>query len=89
MTKPLRVVIAQVCLSADGRYSVDAPGLDQGGTRGFGTVEVGDGGLSETLRYLEGGLKFWHEDSLHQVRELQKKRRLTCPAPAPEDGEAL
>lgn len=55
-----RYVVARVCLDSEGKYSVDAPGLDQGGTLGFGTASVDEGDLESALRLLEVALKRQH-----------------------------
>jgi hypothetical protein len=63
-----RFVVAHVCLDSDGKYSIDAPGPDQGGTMGFGTSSVENGELEGTMRLLEATLKSWHEIMFHIVR---------------------
>lgn len=71
--KPARLVLARICIDTDGRYSVDMA-MDDRDHRGYGTVQVGEGHLAETLRYLEASLRRGHDAHKDDARRFQERR---------------
>lgn len=69
-TPPKRLVVAKVCLDTDGRYSLDAPSFDQGGTVGFGTQWFGQCSIEETVVGLRHVLQFFDEHLKEEAAKL-------------------
>ena len=67
-----RLVVAKVCIDSEGKYSIDAPGPDQGGTMGWGTSSAGDGDLESTVSLLIATLRYWQPELLRRLEILNE-----------------
>lgn len=72
MGKPF--IVAEVLMDADGKYYINAPQAEQGGTMGYGTQWLVDGDLHETCVLLESVLKYWHEDHVTMVKQKESAK---------------
>jgi hypothetical protein len=70
-TKKTRYRVAYICMEQDGKYSVDAPCLDQGGTVGLGTTYVES--LEDAVKLLEAKLKYFHDFHVSQIEKKNEK----------------
>ena len=71
----MRYVIGHLCIDENGKYSIDIPQPDQGGgLGGLGTIRVGEGSLSDTLKVMESSIQHNEKEILARVKGMQGKK---------------